>query len=392
MKSRISVALLCLAAIGLWGRPATACRFWGLIGAGYPHDLIVDHLSTGTYSNLKSLGGANTDGWGIGFYMPSSSAFAFNRPIVRRGGPRANHPNEPDYDYAVNEVAAIRPRGVIGHVRAGTSGHWGIPNPHPFQHDGLLFAHNGSIDESTLYDMLTAGDANYLESNPPDYVNGYIDSELYFMYILKYLRGHPRVDRVEAIRQAVRQVSLNAPYSRLNFVMMTGDTLFAVRLSEGDIYDPVKYYPPAADGVSSWWAVASQPVGSDPNHWVSIPVRTLAMFIPGRLPVFLPIAETVQEPQNALVEKIGAASPNPTCGMVEIRVTGTPEGAPAFLEIYDAQGRVVHREGPLEIPVGDVRLQWDGRDKNGNPAASGLYFARVRVGALEREQRIHLIR
>jgi len=53
----------------------------------------------------------------------------------------------------------------------------------------------------------------------------------------------------------------------------------------------------------------------------------------------------------------------------------TPE--PAILEILDLRGRVVRS---WATPSGRQRLQWDGRDRNGEPLASGIYFGRLRRG------------
>jgi predicted glutamine amidotransferase len=51
-----------------------------------------------------------------------------------------------------------------------------MPNPHPFEHEGMLFAHNGVISEEMLSELLLADDRNYLGTCTPDYVHGYIDS------------------------------------------------------------------------------------------------------------------------------------------------------------------------------------------------------------------------
>ena len=281
------VPLLCRLAL-VDATPSIACRFWGLIGGRYPRELIDDHLRSGSAANLKTLGGMNRDGWGFGFYLRQSTQLQLTGPFCWRGGTPANHATDPDFDRAIDDLSRMRPRALIGHVRAGTSGHWGIPNPHPFEHEGILFAHNGVISEGMLVEMLLDGDSRYLSTYPPDYVNGYIDSELYFLYILKAIRQSPGITRAEGIIRAVRAIEQVSPGLRLNFVMTAGDTLYALRCSAYDGGDPVRYYPGNVSN-SFYWVAASTVMGSDPQGWGTIPPRTLALFAARRTPVFLPI-------------------------------------------------------------------------------------------------------
>lgn len=63
------------------------------------------------------------------------------------------------------------------------------------------------------------------------------------------------------------------------------------------------------------------------------------------------------------------------------------------LRIYDVAGRRVARLGGAE-QGGEVDLRWDGRDDDGNPAASGIYFARLETagGGVSQAARILLLR
>lgn len=47
--------------------------------------------------------------------------------------------------------------------------------------------------------------------------------------------------------------------------------------------------------------------------------------------------------------------------------------------IHDLQGRLVWSES-RRVAAGPLRLRWDGLDRNGVPAARGVYFARIRLG------------
>lgn len=379
--------------IALSGSPpdADACRFWGLIGAQYPADLISDHLRDGSVSNLEELGGSNTDGWGIGYFISPTAGFSMVQPIVRRGGPRANHPSVQEYRLAVEELRRIRPRAALGHVRAASSGHVGVPDPHPFQHEGILFAHNGTISEDLLLDLLLREDPAYLDTHPPDWTQGYIDSELYFLYLLKYVREHPRLTRTEAFRRAIRDLS-ELTDVRLNFVMTEGDTLWALRCAPYDIYDAVQYCPNRLGTSSSYWAVASQPLGSHAGEWAQIPARTLAVFVPGSRPLFVPIdIDGTRQPELQPGSIIGSAQPNPSRGEFTFPLRTGSRGGDARIEVWDVQGRSVWTSGPLLLERGENLLRWDGRDAEGRAVRSGIYFCRILTGSEIHEERIHVI-
>ncbi len=273
-----------------WMATAHNCRFWGLVGADYGTSLLHTHLIDGGLTSFRELGAQNMDGWGFAYFVPESYDLPLNRPIYRRGGPPSV--DDEDFLYAVDELKAIAPRAIVGHVRQGTSGHWGVPDPHPFQHEGKVFVHNGSVPSSSILDLLEEGNPDYLDDYPPDWVDDHVDSELYFLYLLKYLREHPELSTAEGLRQGVTEVAVVAASKRLNFIMTEGDTLYALRYHNVDSTDPVRFYPTLSVGDPQgypYWVVSSQKVGSDPNNWETIPEKTLGVFIAGEEPQFLPI-------------------------------------------------------------------------------------------------------
>lgn len=77
--------------------------------------------------------------------------------------------------------------------------------------------------------------------------------------------------------------------------------------------------------------------------------------------------------------------PNPFNPETTIRFA-VPEPGPVQLSIYDVQGRLVSRlvDGPL--PAGEHAARWNGRSSAGEPAASGVYYYRLRT-ARENESR-----
>ncbi len=62
---------------------------------------------------------------------------------------------------------------------------------------------------------------------------------------------------------------------------------------------------------------------------------------------------------------------------VSFRLT---ESASVRIEVFDLQGRRLRVLGDREYTVGPQRIEWDGRDSNGNDAGSGIFFVRTTVG------------
>ncbi|MCP4709450.1 MAG: hypothetical protein GY869_12555, partial [Planctomycetes bacterium] len=56
-----------------------------------------------------------------------------------------------------------------------------------------------------------------------------------------------------------------------------------------------------------------------------------------------------------------------------------PAPASITLKIYDAAGREVKTLIDCHHPAGYFRVSWDGRNRNGRPAASGLYYYQIEV-------------
>jgi hypothetical protein len=76
------------------------------------------------------------------------------------------------------------------------------------------------------------------------------------------------------------------------------------------------------------------------------------------------------------VASIGPAAPNPFVGATSIAFS-VPDATEVWsVHIYDLSGRLVRR---LDVPSGTRTglLVWDGRNRSGAFASSGVYFARL---------------
>ncbi len=62
------------------------------------------------------------------------------------------------------------------------------------------------------------------------------------------------------------------------------------------------------------------------------------------------------------------------------------------IHVYDVTGRRVSTlwDGPQT--AGEHELEWDGRDRNGNQLASGVYFLSFKAGEYTRNQKLVLLK
>lgn len=86
------------------------------------------------------------------------------------------------------------------------------------------------------------------------------------------------------------------------------------------------------------------------------------------------------------------ASPNPFNPRTEIRFTN-PASGPVSLSIYSPSGRQIRRLFAGELGAGSHMKPWDGRDENGRPVPSGVYFAKMEMdGSRSIQKKLTLLR
>ena len=380
------------------------CRFWGITGPA-PPGLIDTHLRSGTHDNLKELSLRDRDGWGIVSFPTAPGASALVQPLARRGGVYAANPYDPDFDLAVGELEGLFPSSALAHVRTATAAHDGVPDPHPFVREGFAFAHNGAVNVQTLTEMLTADDPTYLLTHPPAYSGEIIDSELYLLWLLKYRHQHRDLSTLEALQGAVTLLYARVAPQRLNFVLTRGDTLWACRCAGTDTLDPVRRHPAVSDPPSPYWVVCSAPVGNDSLDWSPFPAHSVAAFVPGQIPSYLPIGlpAALGEPDDGMVEPplgvertawLGAPTPNPTAGGVRIPLGARAPAGEIRCEIWNAAGAriwsaAVAGRGRDGVPSA---VSWPGLDCDGRTVPPGVYFCRVHAGGEHAERTITVVR
>lgn len=351
------------------------CRFWGIIFSDF--DSSLESIIRTQLDSLKSLGNYNPDGWGIGYYLsPANGVFL---PIILRGEPEA--PLDPRYDKVVDNMVSYIKKCGIAHVRSGTSGPTsGIPNPHPFQRDGIsrdfqmLFAHNGVISEDVLLDLIHVMNPVYLDSNPPDYAPNYLDSDLYAIYLTEVIDTYLEYTIEECIQIAVTKIdsALGSTAAEFNFVMSDGSTLWALNFTRDAPKGITLYYYPDV-GVSNFWVVASEPLDTLQTFWTEVDNSTLVILEPGQPPQFITIVRESAIPVTDIIEGFGLIYPNP----FRVNTTITywlSQASDVSMKIYNVSGRLVRTILIGEESPGYRTMTWDGKDNQGNDLPKGVYF------------------
>jgi len=298
-----SMTVLVLILSSFFIKTSIACRMYGAISDNFPDGLLYDHLigDPPAYTNfptsLKKLAeSGHVDGWGIAYY-PGYGDTA----IIERGAEKAY--TDDGYDAVVGNINTSEPKITIAHIRFCTSGccdHGGesIDNPHPFYRDKngktWTFQHNGGVNKTRLYSLI--GD-DYLYANAPynsDIPDCYtldpydplvIDSELYFLHILKNIEEHDW-NVVNGIVEAVMELINDGETGGMIFFLSDGYTIWAFLRGSIPSYHTLFYEYNSSAGYS---AVASQYPSSSQGDWQSINNNELAVLTANEAPLIIDV-------------------------------------------------------------------------------------------------------
>jgi len=190
------------------------CKLLGI----YANKDVDFHFSLkGTNKSLRAQSEENPDGWGVAIFSEAGKATLTKAP--RKAGA----------DELFNQRAGSGfGRLLIAHVRKATSGNNRYENTHPFEIDGWVFAHNGTIhDKAALESYVTPRLANAIK--------GDTDSERYFALILSQFetdRVRPRSEGskvLESLAVSVHRVRDLVGGNGLNFLLSDGEHLYAYK-------------------------------------------------------------------------------------------------------------------------------------------------------------------
>ncbi len=359
------------------------CRFWGGVSTVLDSLMLHDQIIVQPQS-LENLSPSNPNGWALAHFPGEGE-----HPVIRRGP----HPaiEDPLYDMAVARAGADSARIVIGHVRNCTSGLCDIPNPHPFYRlfggKHWFLGHNGSIDKEVLLDLIRP---DFLAANPP--VNGsdfeeWVDSELYFLYILQTLEDHDW-QMAPALGEVVEwlRVRIIGDIEQLNFVMTDGETLWAYR--EGIAL----FYHFNTDGIVHS-AVASKHPPEEQGPWTEMVDGQLITLRRGIPPILQNVEDFfthTQAGETPLPSAKLSAWPNPFNPSTTLRWT-LPERVHCRVSIHEVSGREVAELAEGVMEAGEHERGWTARDERGRPLSSGVYILRLRAGQLSASEKLVLL-
>jgi hypothetical protein len=136
------------------------------------------------------------------------------------------------------------------------------------------------------------------------------------------------------------------------------------------------------------------------RFFAEYPCQT-SIFFKRRHPYTLPDNGFLEADYRTGAHPVSVDEPPPAEGKVLLtvtragnrwRFTARGDGAgPASLDLFDVRGRVIRRLADGAALQGEAGLEWDGRSDDGVRVASGVYFARLRLGEATATKRVHVI-
>jgi glutamine amidotransferase len=185
------------------------CRLFGL--TALPNRVHASFWLLEAADSLREHGLRNPDGTGLGYFVPVVGAVIDKEPLPAYEDPAS-----------VREAKHVSSTTFVSHIRYATTGERTTENTQPFVIDGMLFAHNGMLEGLDALESHLGRDMRF--------VGGETDSERYFALIAKEIRMRGRIGL--GISAAVNWIAENLPVSSLNFVLATGNELWAFRYPE----------------------------------------------------------------------------------------------------------------------------------------------------------------
>jgi hypothetical protein len=163
-----------------------------------------------------------------------------------------------------------------------------------------------------------------------------------------------------------------AKYVFMLDTLPTFETATMISTRGDTLYKPAKN-DSLLEGVTYYWTVRAY----DPTGFEIAPTTDcctlMVTFDPTGIPRDAP----------DLKWDIGRVHPNPFAKDVHITYSIPANGGFHTVSVYDVQGKLVRRLFEGRRDGGTRRIDWDGRLTDGTPAASGVYFVRLRPSGLK---------
>jgi hypothetical protein len=146
-----------------------------------------------------------------------------------------------------------------------------------------------------------------------------------------------------------------------------------------------------APGDSTKVIVCVTPTGPGPES-CQITVYSNATNSPTAIPITMDLVTAIGDGARPMPFRIVSVSPNPFNPSTTVRFT-LPKAMPVTAEVWSVTGaRVRVLADEKTFAPGENELRWDGRNDQGSPAASGVYFVRVKTQIGEKVTRAVLLK
>src|SRR5512132_3534865 len=169
------------------------CRLFGLTAS--PNRVHASFWLLEAADSLLEQRLRNPDGTGLGYFAPVVGAVIDKEPLPAYEDPAF-----------VREAKHVSSTTFVSHIRYATTGERTTENTHPFAMDGMVFAHNGMLQDLEALDAHIGRDIRF--------VGGDTDSERYFALVAKEIRARSSVGA--GISAAVGWIAENLPVYSIN--------------------------------------------------------------------------------------------------------------------------------------------------------------------------------
>ena len=202
------------------------CRILGYLGPAISLNRLVvepEHSLVVQSYKPKELDAAvlNGDGFGLGWHKNQQEAFVYRNIL-----PMWNDRNLDDLcQYIQSENFVVNLRSATSKMPVDLS------NCQPFTHNGLLFVHNGLIEN--FFESLQRPIRERLCDVAYRKIQGLTDSEHIFALLVHHLETEPGLDLAEALKRTMQELIELAEKADVrvaaNIILTTGDRLVALR-------------------------------------------------------------------------------------------------------------------------------------------------------------------
>jgi glutamine amidotransferase len=205
------------------------CRLLGIVSAEpIPYKILLKE----TPRSLSSLSKEHPDGWGMAVFRSNlhPKEIDSDQWVLYKGI------NPAEKDESFHEISSkISGETLISHVRKKTVGPVALENTHPFERDGWVFAHNGTLKNlDSLRKSISPAQAKKIQ--------GETDSELFFALLLSrweengLLTSASEEKRARVLKEVVKEVAQGNHFGELTFLLSNGKVLYAGRFGPKSLY------------------------------------------------------------------------------------------------------------------------------------------------------------